>query len=66
MLVSNNPIDHPSDGRVIATTAASGAAGQTVSRTFSRAQIGPARHVAVLYRDNAGNWGLLRSAPITG
>ena len=66
VLVSNHPIEHPNGVRVIATTTASGAAGQTVSRTFGRAQIGSAQHIAVLYRDDAGNWGLLRSAPITG
>jgi hypothetical protein len=66
VIASNGPIGHPNDGRVIAKAAASGGAGQAVSRTFTRAQIGTAQHVAVLYRDDAGNWGLLRSAPITG
>ena len=66
VLVSNHPIEHPDGVRVIATTTASGAAGQTVSRTLGRAQIGSGQHIAVLYRDNAGTWGLLRSAPITG
>jgi hypothetical protein len=66
VLVSNSPIAHPNDGRVVATTSATGAAGQTVSRTFGRTVIGSARHVAVFHRDDAGNWGLLRSAPIPG
>jgi hypothetical protein len=64
--VSNSPIAHANDGRVVATTTATGAAGQTVSRTFGRTVIGSARHVAVLHRDDAGNWGLLRNTPITG
>jgi hypothetical protein len=27
--------------------------------------IGGASHIAVLYRDEAGNWGLMRRAPVT-
>jgi hypothetical protein len=66
VLVSSARIVHPSDGRVIAGAAASGGPGQTVTRAFTRAQIATARHLAVLYRDNVGNWGLLRDVAITG
>ena len=66
VIASSAPIRHPNEGRVLATTAATGGAGQAISRTFTQPQIGAARHIAVLYRDNVGNWGLLRSVPITG
>jgi Subtilase family len=64
VIAADGPIQHPGDGQVIADVAASGGAGQTVSRTFTAAKIGGADHVAVLYRDEAGNWGLLRGAQI--
>jgi hypothetical protein len=65
VIVSNSPIDNPDDGDVI-VYAAAGSAGQRVSRTLIRPSARTARHVAVLYRDDAKNWGLLRSARITG
>jgi hypothetical protein len=61
VVVANGPIPHPSDGQAIADVAATGGAGQLVSRTFTAATIGGADSVAVLYRDEAGNWGLLHS-----
>ena len=36
VIASNDPIGHPNEGRVIATTAATGGAGQAISRTFTR------------------------------
>ena len=48
---------------------ASGSAGKSVSRTLTGPKAAAARYVAVLYRDEpglGGNWGLLRSARITG
>jgi hypothetical protein len=66
MIASNSPIDDPYDGRVVVdAAAAAGGAGQAVSKTLTSAQIGTAQYVAVLYRDEVKNWGLLRSAPIT-
>src|SRR5204862_4343593 len=62
---SKGPIRHPSDGTVIADSAASGAAGDSIARTFTKAKAGSAKYVAVLYRDDAGNWGLLRSAAVS-
>jgi hypothetical protein len=61
VIAAQNPIRHPDDGRVLADSQATGSAGAAVSRTFARAKIGQARYAAVLYRDDAGNWGLLRS-----
>jgi hypothetical protein len=69
VIASANPIDDPSDGEVIVDAAASGSAGRAVSRTLTGPRATAARYVAVLYRDEsglAGNWGLLRSARITG
>jgi hypothetical protein len=69
VIVSANPIDEPSDGQVIVDAEASGSAGKTVSRTLTGPKATTARYVAVLYRDQpglGGNWGLLRSARITG
>jgi hypothetical protein len=65
VIISDSPIDNPDDGDVI-VYAAAGGAGQRVSRTLIRPSARTARHVAVLYRDDAKNWGLLRSARITG
>jgi Subtilase family len=65
VIASKNPIRHPSDGTVIGDSAASGAAGDSVARTFTKAKAGSARYVAVLYRDDAGNWGLLRGAAVS-
>jgi hypothetical protein len=69
VIVSPSPIRDPGDGEVIVEAAASGGAGNTVSRSLTGPKANAARYVAVLYRDEpglAGNWGLLRSAQITG
>jgi hypothetical protein len=65
VIASTDPIRHPGDGEVIVAADAVGGAGEAVSRTFTQAQVGTAQYVAVLYRDEAGNWGLLRSTRIT-
>jgi hypothetical protein len=64
VLASQDPIVHPSDGHVIAGGNATGPAGTSVTKTLSRASIRGARHVAVLYRDEAGNWGIERGASV--
>jgi Subtilase family len=66
VIASTDPIRHPGDGEVIVAADAVGGAGEAVSRTFTQAQVGTAQYVAVLYRDEARNWGLLRSTRITG
>jgi hypothetical protein len=63
VIVSNGPIAHPGDGTQIADAAA-GAGGGSVEREFGSGAIGNATHVAVLYRDEAGNWGLLADTTI--
>jgi hypothetical protein len=64
VLASHDPIQHPGDGAVIADSAAQGGVGASQSKSFGQAAIGDARYVAVLYRDDAGNWGAPRSTKI--
>jgi hypothetical protein len=64
VLASADPIQHPGDGTVVAESDANGGVGAGVSKTFDQAQLGDARYVAVLYRDEAGNWGIARSIRI--
>ena len=64
VITSQNPIHRPVDGSIITVTAAAGTVHDAVSRTFTQAKIGAARYVAVLYGDDAGNWGLLRSTAV--
>jgi hypothetical protein len=64
VLASAKPIFHPGDGHVIAGGGATGPAGTTVTETLSRDSIRGARHIAVLYRDEAGNWGIERGVSV--
>ena len=55
ILASDQPIVHPRDGRRLADFSAREAAGQRVTHTvFPRASD---RYFAVIYQDEAGNWG---------
>ena len=61
ILRSSSPIEHPSDGTVVGDFPA-GAAGSTESRTVT---VGPGDvHFAVLYKDDAGNWGRLADTSV--
>ena len=64
VIASADPIFHPTDGHVIAGGDATGPAGTSVTRTLSRDSIRGARHIAVLYRDEAGNWGIERGESV--
>jgi hypothetical protein len=67
LIASDTPIDDPYDGRVVVDAAAGGGgAGQAVSKTLTSSQVGTAQYVAVIYRDEVKNWGLLRSTRISG
>ncbi len=59
---STAPIDEPTDGTVVGDFDAVASAGQAETRTV--ADIGNAAHVAVLYQDDAGNWGHLATAAV--
>ena len=58
VVVADGPIDEPADGRATARGARRRRAG--AGRDVSGAELGDATHAAVLYRDEAGNWGHLR------
>jgi hypothetical protein len=55
---SADPIDAPGDGEVVRESeGAPAAAGEEQTVTLSAGDLGDARHLAVVYRDDAGNWG---------
>jgi hypothetical protein len=61
ILRSSSPIEHPGDGTVVGDFPA-GAAGSAETRTITA---GPGdSHFAVLYRDEAGNWGRLAATSV--
>jgi hemolysin type calcium-binding protein/thrombospondin type 3 repeat protein len=62
--VSANPIQHPNDGTAVGDFAAGVAAGETQPATLSQQDVAGANFLAVFYRDEAGNWGRLASAPV--
>jgi hypothetical protein len=64
VLASENPIQRPTEGTVLLEEDATVAAGEVEERVFTGEQIGGARFLAVLYRDEAGNWGHLASVEI--
>jgi hypothetical protein len=64
VIVASSEIDEPSDGTTAVTEPAADGSGATVERSLDAATVGDATHAAILYRDEAGNWGLLRSVEI--
>jgi Ca2+-binding RTX toxin-like protein len=64
VIASQGPIHHPGDGSVIAEADAADAPGAAVTKNLTAADIGTADHVAVIYRDEAGNWGILQSTSV--
>jgi hypothetical protein len=64
VLIDDAPIDDPQDGSIAAELPAAAASGGLESTTLTEAEAGGATHAAVLYRDEAGNWGLLRDVEI--
>jgi hypothetical protein len=54
---STAPIDDPSDGQPVATGQDAGATGAQERERLTAGELGDATHVAVLYRDEEGNWG---------
>jgi uncharacterized repeat protein (TIGR01451 family) len=58
---SSSPIVHPTDGTAIGEFAANASAGQAEHFTLSQADVDQYSYFAVLYEDDAGNWGHLAS-----
>ena len=64
VIVADGPIDDPQDGSVAASEDVADGAGAEVERALGAAEVGDATHAAVMYRDEAGNWGLLRGVEL--
>ena len=65
--MSGEPIDSPGDGDVVAESDGEpAAAGEAESATLTAEDLNGARHVAVVYRDDAGNWGRVASVEVPG
>ena len=64
--VSSSPLTKPSDGTSVARLPADAGGGAEQTATLSKAELGGAGHVAVLYRDESGNWGRLSSLAVRG
>jgi Subtilase family len=65
VLVSRNPISEPSDGRALKVRQRRAGAGDRVRVKLRRPrQLRAGRHFAVLYRDDAGNWGQLATTKL--
>jgi uncharacterized repeat protein (TIGR01451 family) len=62
IIKSSSPIVHPTDGTVVGEFAANASAGQAENFTLSEADLDGSNYFAVLYEDDAGNWGHLASA----
>ena len=62
VIASTKPIQHPTDGTVVGNFDASAAAGGSETQTVKH--IGSNVYFAVLYQDDAGNWGHLATARI--
>ncbi len=59
MVIGDGPIDDPADGSDVAEGDAT-AVGTDQTESFTDAELGSATHAAVFYRDDAGNWGLVK------
>jgi Ca2+-binding RTX toxin-like protein len=64
VLASQGPIEHPSDGAPVREEDVTVGAGEDATLQLSDSDIGGARFVAVMYRDEAGNWGHLASVEV--
>jgi subtilase family protein len=64
IIASQNQINHPGDGTVVKQLNATAAANQPQTASLTPAELGGARFLAVLYRDEAGNWGRLASVAV--
>ncbi|MGI8462597.1 MAG: S8 family serine peptidase [Solirubrobacterales bacterium] len=63
---ANGPIEEPSDGQLVVTDEPAAGTGETETDSLSAAEIDGATHLAVFYRDDAGNWGRPKSIALAG
>jgi len=63
--VSANPLSGPGDGRLVARHPAEARSGERQADRLAQSDIRDARYAAVLYRDDAGNWGHLASVRLS-
>jgi hypothetical protein len=71
VIVSNGPINNPTDGTVATEIGVNAPVGETQSVLLTPGQVGAANRIAVFFRDDngsfadeGGNWGRLLDAPI--
>ncbi len=64
VLVGDGPIDEPSDGEVVREGEATVPSGEREGTTLGAEEVGTVTHYAIFYRDEVGNWGLLRGGSI--
>jgi hypothetical protein len=64
VILASGEIGSPSDGTVATEADAAAASGGTENVSLTAAQVAGMTHAAVLYRDEAGNWGLLKDVAL--
>ena len=64
VLLSTDPIKHAADADAELPFPAGGPVDTAEARTLTAAQIGTARYAGVIYRDEAGNWGRVKSVEL--
>ncbi len=60
VLLADGPIDDPEDADSTAAEGDAAPQGQSQSEGFTDTELGSATHAGVFYRDDAGNWGLVK------
>jgi hypothetical protein len=64
VLLAERPIARAADGDLALAGEAAGPVGGAQQAVLDAATLGDATHAAILYRDDAGNWGLIRSVAL--
>jgi hypothetical protein len=65
VVVAGEPILHPRDGRIVKERPTGAAAGERETVQLTDQEVGGAKYAAVLYQDEAGNWGHLAAVQIS-
>ena len=64
VVVGNGPISDPEDADADVAEADAGPLGASETEEFTDDELGTATHAAVFYRDDAGNWGLVKDVKL--